>query len=100
MHHLKQQTTAYWLGILEPADVWCADVLTWDRLFAQEAFRALEMVQDVVRPATNGQDAIKLRTTRCPIRLDGELLLSERPAPRIGEHTVELRREFGLEEAG
>src|SRR5215211_4042046 len=27
--HLRGQITAHWLGILEPAAVWCADVFTW-----------------------------------------------------------------------
>jgi CoA:oxalate CoA-transferase len=27
--HLRGQTTGHWLGILEPADVWCAEVLDW-----------------------------------------------------------------------
>src|SRR6185437_4778717 len=30
--HLKTQSTAYWLSILEPADIWCSDVFTWPRL--------------------------------------------------------------------
>src|ERR1039458_1063963 len=47
VQHLRQQTTEHWLSILDPADVWCSDVLTWDRLFAHEAFQALEMIQNV-----------------------------------------------------
>lgn len=96
VHHLRQQSTAYWLAILEPADVWCADVLTWDRLFAHDGFRALDMVQTVTRPGEGGKAAIEMRTTRCPIRIDGELLTSTMPAPRIGEHTAAIRAEFGL----
>lgn len=81
VHHLKGQTTQHWLNILEPADIWCADVLTWERLFAHDAFKALEMIQTIdSRP-----EAI-MRTTRCPIRIDGELLTSPIAAPRIGEH--------------
>ena len=32
--HLRSSTTAAWLAILEPADVWCADVLTWPQTAA------------------------------------------------------------------
>ena len=99
VEHLKHESTAHWLAILEPADIWCADVLTWDRLFAHEAFKSLEMVQDVVRPAADGQAEIAMRTTRCPIRIDGELYLSSKPAPRIGEHNRQLIEEFGLGQA-
>lgn len=94
VHHLKHETTQHWLDILEPADIWCADVLTWDRLFAHDAFRSLDMVQTVTR--LTDPAPIEMRTTRCPIRIDGEMLTSANPAPRIGEHTDALRAEFGL----
>lgn len=96
VHHLKTHTTAHWLSILEPADIWCADVLTWDRLFDHEAFRALDMVQTVGRPGTGNEPLLTMRTTRCPIHIDGELLTSSAPAPRIGEHNVQLIDEFNL----
>jgi crotonobetainyl-CoA:carnitine CoA-transferase CaiB-like acyl-CoA transferase len=93
--HLRHQSTQHWLGILEPADVWCSDVLTWDRLFAHEAFRALEMIQNIDgRPSSATPST--LRTTRCPIRIDGELLTSSVAAPRIGEHNETLTEEFDL----
>ena len=93
VHHLKHQTTRHWLSILEPADIWCADVLTWDRLFAHEAFRSLDMIQTVVRDS-DSQPGITMRTTRCPIHIDGELLTSSLPAPRIGEHNQLIIEEF------
>ncbi len=93
--HLKQQTTQHWLSILEPADVWCSDVLTWDRLFAHESFQALQMIQSIdSRPRASSTSA--MRTTRCPIRIDGELLTSSLYAPRIGEHNQIIADEFNL----
>ena len=83
--HLLQRTTEAWLAILEPADVWCADVLTWPRLLAHEGFRALGMTQRVERP--NGA---ALETTRCPIRIDGGLLTSARGAPTVGQDSERL----------
>lgn len=97
VHHLRQRTTNYWLSILEPADIWCSDVLTWDRLFQHPGFTALDMVQAVTRVGNSDQRPVVMRTTRCPIRIDGELLTSTRPAPRVGEHTELLRREFALD---
>jgi crotonobetainyl-CoA:carnitine CoA-transferase CaiB-like acyl-CoA transferase len=91
--HLAMETTAYWLSVLEPADVWCADVLTWPRLFAHDAFAALEMTQEVRR--ANGAS---LLTTRCPIRIDGRLLTSAQGSPRVGEGNETLEREYGLTE--
>ena len=99
VHHLCQKTTGHWLGILEPADIWCSDVLTWDRLLQHQGFSALNMVQTITRPGEGDQPPVVMRTTRCPIRIDGELLTSPQPAPRIGEHTNRLRQEFSLDRA-
>jgi CoA:oxalate CoA-transferase len=89
--HLTGKTTAEWLAILEPADVWCADVLSWPRLMAHGGFRALGMTQRVAR--ANGA---ALETTRCPIRIDGGVLASPRGAPRVGEDTAAILEELGL----
>jgi CoA:oxalate CoA-transferase len=86
---LKTKTTADWLAILEPADVWCADVLTWPRLLAHDGFRVLNMTQQVSR--TNGASLV---TTRCPIRVDGKILTSPLGAPKVDEHNAEVRKEF------
>lgn len=87
--HLRSRSTAEWLAILEPADVWCADVLTWRELMEHEGFRALDMIQEV-----STADGLVLRTTRCPIRIDGEILKSGRGAPRLGEHNDNIVRDF------
>lgn len=89
--HLRGGATAAWLARLEPADYWCADVLTWPRLLEHEAFKALGMTQEVRR--ANGAS---LTTTRCPIRIDGARLTSPRGAPKIGEDNAALGSEFGL----
>jgi crotonobetainyl-CoA:carnitine CoA-transferase CaiB-like acyl-CoA transferase len=88
---LRGETTAHWLSILEPADVWCADVLTWPRLFASDAFKALDWVQQVSRP--NGAS---LHTSRCPIRIDGAVLKSAKASPKVGEQSEQIRAEFDL----
>ncbi|MDE3178781.1 MAG: CoA transferase [Acidobacteriota bacterium] len=89
--HLELETTGHWLRILETADVWCSDVFTWPRLLAHEAFKILDMLQEVGR--SNGAH---LLTTRCPIRIDGEIYKSPAGSPRVGEHTGEIIREFDL----
>jgi crotonobetainyl-CoA:carnitine CoA-transferase CaiB-like acyl-CoA transferase len=76
--------------MLEPADAWCADVLTWPRLLEHGGFRALAMTQRVTRP--NGA---AMETTRCPIRVDGSLLTSSRGSPTVGEHSRAIRDELG-----
>jgi CoA:oxalate CoA-transferase len=88
---LKEHTTEHWLEILNAADIWCAEVLDWPKLCASEAFQQLAMVQTL-----RDGPGIEILTTRIPIRLDGDLLTSERLAPRVGQHTETIQREFGL----
>ncbi len=82
--HLLGQTTEHWLSILEPADVWCADVYTWDKLFDTEAFKSLEMTQEVSRP--NGTT---VKTTCCPILIDGQRPHGGPAAPTVGQDNSE-----------
>lgn len=88
---LAEATTAQWLAILEPADIWCAEVLDWPALFASEGFQLFDMLQTVGR-----DDGVSIRTTRSPLRVDGSRASVACAAPRIGQDTDEIRREFGL----
>ncbi len=80
---LATRPTAAWLAILEPADVWCAEVLDWPALLRSEGFRALDMLQSVRRP-----DGTSLRTTRIPLRVDGVRRSGQRAAPALGADTA------------
>ncbi|UUZ67948.1 CoA transferase [Polaromonas sp. P2-4] len=75
--HLQTRNTAAWLEILEPADIWCADVLTLPQLLEHDGFKALQMLQEV----KTGSGAT-LTTTRCPIRIDGKRLTASLARPR------------------
>ena len=44
-------------------------------------------------PATAPLDCV---TTRSPLRVDGDVLRNDRGAPRLGEHSMPIEREFGL----
>ena len=87
--HLETGTTAQWLAILEPADIWCADVLDWKCLLQHKGFKVLGMLQTVRR--SNGTS---YGTTRCPIRIDGRRLYSEKGSPDLGEDTGRITSEF------
>lgn len=89
--HLLTRRTEEWLAVLEPADYWCSDVLTWEQLLGLEAFDRLAMIQEVTQ--STGRS---FRTTRCPIRIDGEIFLSHGGAPRLGENTKAINEEFSL----
>ncbi|HEY0010193.1 MAG TPA: CaiB/BaiF CoA-transferase family protein [Tepidisphaeraceae bacterium] len=88
---IAQRTTREWLDVLEPADVWCAEVLNWERLLAHEGFSSLQMVQKVIRSSGSTFDAL-----RCPVRVDGSRLYATKGSPSIGEHNQSIAEEFGL----
>ncbi|MEL0456529.1 CaiB/BaiF CoA-transferase family protein [Flavobacteriaceae bacterium SZ-1-7] len=87
--HLKTQTGDYWLSILEPADIWCAKVLNYQELFEEEGFKVLDFIQKV----TMG-DGYTYETTRCPIKIDGELFTSGKGSPKLGEHNDKILEEL------
>lgn len=89
--HLLTQGTAHWLAILEAAGIWCAPVLDWPALMAEPAFAALAITQPIAAP-----DGTTMTTTRCPIRIDGEILRSPRAAPRLGADTLMIDQEMAL----
>ncbi|PSH68378.1 CoA transferase [Phyllobacterium brassicacearum] len=88
---LATETTDHWLSILEPADIWCAKVLNWEELLQSDGFKVLDMLQTV-----NREDGVSILTTRSPIRVNGKRAKFDRAAPRIGEHSKAIRKEFGL----
>lgn len=89
--HLKKQPISHWLGILEPADIWCAKVMEWKELRESQGYRALDMEQTVRCPG-----GTPLSTLRCPIRIDGSIYKSERGAPAIGQDNQKILKEFKL----
>ena len=89
--HLAPATTRYWLDILEPADIWCAEVLNWRDLLEEIAFKENKMTQSV-----SMEDGYQFKTTRCPISLDGSLLLSSRGTPVLGQDNQKIEEDFFL----
>ena len=88
---IAERTVADWMSVFEPADVWCSPVLDWDDLMESEGFNTLDLLQTVER-----EDDVSILTTRSPIRINGERPKIARAAPRVGEHTAAIVKEFGL----
>jgi crotonobetainyl-CoA:carnitine CoA-transferase CaiB-like acyl-CoA transferase len=86
--HLVTRPTAEWLTLLQAGGVWCSDVFDYARLLSHEAWKVLRMDQTVQR------DGLEIHTTRCPIRIDGEILLSPKPAPHVGEDNKSIQEEL------
>ncbi|MFM6976840.1 MAG: CaiB/BaiF CoA transferase family protein [Sphingobacteriaceae bacterium] len=88
-NHLRTQQTTYWLNILEPADIWCANVLNYQDLFKEEGFKTLDFIQEVKM-----SDGFTYQTTRCPIRIDGQLFKAPKGSPKLGEDNKRILEEF------
>lgn len=89
--HLQTQNTEHWLGILEPADIWCANVLNYEQLFEEDGFKVLDFIQTVTM-----QDGYMYATTRCPIKIDGEIFTSSKGSPKLGQDNETIIKEFAL----
>ncbi|MDB5193634.1 MAG: Formyl-CoA transferase [Segetibacter sp.] len=89
--HLETKSTEYWLSILDPADIWCAKVMDYDTLVKEKGYKSLNM--EIKVKTSNG---LSIKTTRCPIRIDGEIFTSDVGAPLLGEHNKQIEKQFGL----
>jgi crotonobetainyl-CoA:carnitine CoA-transferase CaiB-like acyl-CoA transferase len=87
--HLQNQETQFWLDILEPADIWCAKVLNYKQLFTEEGFQVLNFTQRVEM-----LDSYTYKTTRCPIKIDGEYFTSIKGSPKLGQDNERIIKEF------
>ena len=76
---LAQKTTDHWLQLLQEKGVWCAKVLNYQDL--DQIDFGMPMKQTI-----ENSDNKKIVTTRSPIQLDGEILMSRKAAPKVGEH--------------
>ncbi|GAB3010039.1 CaiB/BaiF CoA-transferase family protein [Niabella terrae] len=83
---LATNRTDYWIGRLLEHKLWATRVYNWKEMQAQPAYAELEMEQTL--ELATGK---KVFTTRCPLRISGRKLLSERPAPQLGAHTAAIQ---------
>jgi CoA:oxalate CoA-transferase len=88
---LIKQKTQFWLDILQPADIWCAEVLEWDQMMKNDGFKIIDMIQRITR-----SDGLNIETLRCPIRINNQIYKNEKAAPIIGQDTKKIIEEFSL----
>ena len=79
---IRTRTTSDWLSVLQPADIWCSEVLDWQDMLHSEAYRTLDFEQTIRRNAN-----LELKALRGPVRIDRATLKSPVAAPGLGQDT-------------
>ena len=89
-----KQKTSYWLTLLQEKGLWAMKVLDWEQMQQHEAYKVLQMEQAIKGANKN------IITTRCPVRINGEKLYADKPAPQLGEHTQKIKDELLTDSQG
>ena len=89
--YFEQETTVHWLNIFRPRDFRVAEIFNYNQLLNHEGYKVLHMDQEV-----ETTDGLTMKTTRCPIRIDGNRIFSRKSAPKPGENNELIEKEFNL----
>src|SRR5262249_45665981 len=91
---LATAPVAEWVDRLEKAPVPCGPIYEFDQVFEDPQVEHLGLVTEMAQP-----DFGPVRMLSFPFTASGAPTSVRRPAPRLGEHTVEVLEELGLEAA-
>jgi len=83
---LATKPSAEWMEAFVTADIWAAPVLDWRELAAMDMMETLDMLQEVER------GDVRLKTTRLPIKFDGQRPAAPKAAPALGDANALLSK--------
>ncbi len=89
---LKARTTAEWLALFEAADIPAAPYNSLETLVDDPHLAATGFLSKEDHPSEG-----TIRTLGIPMQFSGGMRQEMRPAPRLGEHSVEILQEWGVE---
>ena len=84
-----KKPTADWMQAFIAADIWAAPVMDWQELVSSGIMDTLDMLQEVER------GEVHLKTTRLPIKFDGQRPSAHRAAPALGDANELLSKGWG-----
>jgi crotonobetainyl-CoA:carnitine CoA-transferase CaiB-like acyl-CoA transferase len=87
----SQQPCSHWLELFEANDIPCGPISDYAHVLSDPQIVARGMVVETDHPTLG-----KLRTLGSPIKLSDTPAEVGRPAPGLGEHTVEVLTEAGF----
>lgn len=88
--HFLNNTTECWLQIMNAHHLWVMPVLDWHSLMATESYKANQIEQALTIKFKDHS----IITTRCPIRINHQILFSPVAAPKLGEHVQKIKMEL------
>jgi crotonobetainyl-CoA:carnitine CoA-transferase CaiB-like acyl-CoA transferase len=91
---MRSRTTAQWMDLLERGDIPFAPLNDLDSLFSDPHLQQTGFFSEIEHPSEG-----RLRVTAQPDRWSGTVPDEPGPAPRLGEHTTDILREAGYDDA-
>ena len=91
---MKQRTTAEWLKVLRDHDVPAMEVKSPDELITDQHLDAVGFFRRQEHPS---EGTVVL--TRPPFVFSESTVVDAGPAPRLGEHTIDILRAVGCTDA-
>lgn len=91
---LAPHTTAEWVERMLAMGVPAGPILDLEQALADPHTHARHMIEPLEHPVAG-----RVRTLGFPVKLSETPMRVRRPPPQLGEHSTEIRREAGLEDA-
>jgi crotonobetainyl-CoA:carnitine CoA-transferase CaiB-like acyl-CoA transferase len=88
---LKAKPVKHWIAALDAEGVPCGPINSIAEMAADPQAKAREMIVELAHPKAGRTRALGL-----PVKLSASPGRVSRPAPQLGEHTVEVLTEFGF----
>jgi formyl-CoA transferase len=88
-----EQPRRHWIALFEKNGIPCGPINNYQQVFADPHVRARNLVVETVHPRLGS-----IRTLGSPVHMSLTPPMVGRPAPLLGEHTIDVLREVGYDD--